>query len=101
MQVVCSHLYFIRGRRQLLGVRIPRSLARDAHVANGLLVFSLATLGVAVSYNDEYVQKAVPQARVRNALALATGALYTFTVLRVLRRRFVFGSVETADEGAN
>ena len=88
MQVVGGDLYFVRGRRQLLGVRIPRSLARDAHVANGLLVFSLATLGMALSYNDAYMQKVVPQARVRNALVLATGALYAFTVLRVLHRRF-------------
>lgn len=85
----------MKGRRRVFGVRIPRSLARDVHVANGLLVFSLATLGMTISYNDAYMQQVVPQARVRNALVFATGVLYALTVFQVLRRRFLLGAEVT------
>lgn len=98
VQVVGNNSYFIKEPRKLFGARIRRSLARDVHVANGLLVYSLATLGVAVSYNDDYLKQVVPQARVRNALVLATGALYALTVFDVLRRRYQRGSALMADE---
>lgn len=76
VQAVGAHFYFIKGRRKLFGVRIPSRLASNSHVANGLVILSMATLDQTLSYNNDYMSRVIPDAKVRNALAVVTVGLY-------------------------